>query len=63
MYRTQGNKLICSRIGRTIWDGERDRHEAQAVADESGVVEFFGMARVAKQLYATAGIAASEQID
>jgi hypothetical protein len=63
LYRTSSGKFVCQRIGRTIWEGERDRHEACVASDVAGVVEFFGFSDPAKRLYDEAGIDYSEQVE
>jgi hypothetical protein len=63
LYRTKGGKLVCQRIGRTIWEGERDRHEACVVSSVAEVVEFFGFGDAAKRLYDEARIDYTEQVE
>jgi hypothetical protein len=69
LYRTAGGSLVCQRIGRTIWQGERDRYEgAVCVADEARsaerqVIDFFGYSDLAKELYSAAGLDAEETIE
>jgi hypothetical protein len=57
LYRTQGGRLVCSRIGRTCWQGEAETHEAAVCTDSAGVLAFFGRGSLAEGLYALAGIA------
>ncbi|MCZ2099462.1 MAG: hypothetical protein LC121_25015 [Anaerolineae bacterium] len=63
LYRTAAGMLVAERIGRTLWMGERDRHEAQVCASEAEVVEFFGLGATAKKLYYDAKIDVAESID
>ncbi|MEB2353251.1 MAG: hypothetical protein OZ924_17810 [Burkholderiaceae bacterium] len=63
LYRTAAGTLVAERIGRTIWIGERDRHEAQACATEAEVVEYLGLGDTAKEIYYQAQIDISESID
>jgi hypothetical protein len=62
LYRTAGGKLVASKIGRTIWQGEVDRYEA-VVGDERVISSFFGYSDAAKELYEKAGIDALERIE
>lgn len=63
LYRTKGGKFICQQIGRTQWDGERDRFSGTVCTTETEVVDFFGHGWLAKELYANAGIDADEEVD
>jgi hypothetical protein len=69
LYRTAAGRLICQRVGRTIWQGERDRYEAAVCeADAAGSAEekaivFFGYSDLAKELYRAAGIDADQQVE
>jgi EXLDI family protein len=38
IYRTAAGKSVVKIIGRTCWQGERDRHEAHVCADEAAVI-------------------------
>lgn len=63
LYKTEGGKLICERIDRTRWQGERDGHAAKVCTDHKQVIEFFGHGWLAKDLYDEAGINAAEKVD
>jgi len=63
LYRTQSSKLICQRMDRTQWQGERDHYEAKVCANEAEVIEFFGTGNLAKKLYEDAGIDCVEEVD
>lgn len=56
LYRTAGGKFVCSQIGRTRFQGERDRFSAQVCETVAEVIEFFGHRWLAKELYSEAGI-------
>jgi hypothetical protein len=62
LYRTEAGKFVCERIGRTQWQGQSDSHEAAICEDEQAVAEFFGCDRLAKDLYAAAGIDVAEEV-
>ncbi len=62
LYRTQGGKYVCQRIGRAQWQGERDTHEAVVCETENEVMEFFGWGWLAKDLYAKAELDAAEEV-
>lgn len=62
LYRTTTGTYICERIGRTVWDGEHDRHDVEASSTELGVQEFFGSGWLSKDLYEAAGIDHVEDI-
>jgi hypothetical protein len=63
LYKTEGGKLVCSRVERTCWQGEHDHHTAAVCDDPAGVVAFFGYDRLAMQLYDEADIDAAERIE
>jgi hypothetical protein len=63
LYKTEGGKLICERIDRTCWQGERDSHAAKVCTDNNEVIDFFGHDWLAKDLYDEAGINAAEMIE
>ena len=63
LYRTEGGKLICERIDRTRWQGERDSHHAKVCTNNNEVIDFFGHGWLAKDLYEEAGIVACENVD
>ncbi len=56
LYKTVGGKYVCEMVGRTRWQGERDRYSAKVCTTEAEVIEFFGHRWLAKELYADAGI-------
>lgn len=65
LYRTEGGKLICERIDRTRWQGERDSHHAKVCTsnNDNEVIDFFGHSWLAKDLYSEAGFDAAERIE
>ena len=56
LYMTSSGKYVCAQVGRTLWEGEHDRHAACACDDVSQVIQFFGHRWLAKSLYHLAGI-------
>lgn len=63
LYKTKGGKFVCHQIGRTKWQGERDRYQCKVVDTQDEVIEFFGHRWLAKELYEIAGIDCSVEID
>jgi hypothetical protein len=63
LYKTKGGKFVCSRIHGTQWQGERDSHEAVVCETEQQVVGFFGVDKLAKELYDDAKIDAAEEVE
>lgn len=63
LYKTKGGKFICHQIGRTRWQGERDRHSGKVCETLAEVKEFFGYRWLAKELYEKAGIEAVVKVD
>lgn len=63
LYKTQGGKFVAHKIGRTQWQGERDRFSAQVCENEADVIAFFGHRWLAKELYEDAGISDAVTID
>ena len=55
LYRTEGGNYVAVQIGRTIWEGERDRFSAQVCANPAEVMAYLGHGWLAKDLYAYAG--------
>jgi hypothetical protein len=56
LYKTKGGKIICHQVGRTRWQGDRDRFSAKVCETLAEVKEFFGHRWLAKELYAEASI-------
>ena len=56
LYKTKGGKIICHQVGRTRWQGERDRFSGKVCETLSEVKRFFGRRWLAKELYAEASI-------
>jgi len=56
LYKTKGGKFICHQVGRTRWQGERDRFSGKVCETLEEVKEFFGHRWLAKELYSEAGI-------
>lgn len=63
LYKTAGGKYICHQIGRTRWDGERDRFSGKVCESLDEVKAFFGHRWLAKELYADAGIDAAVEVE
>jgi hypothetical protein len=63
LYKTIGGKYICEQVGRTRWQGERDRYSAAVCETLDDVFEFFGHRWLAKILYKRAELEASQFID
>ena len=63
LYKTKGGKFVCHEIGRTIWQGERDRFSGKVCETEEEVKEFFGYRWLAKELYSEAGIDDSVEVE
>jgi hypothetical protein len=59
IYKTSGGNYACSKIYETQWQGEQDKHLAKICKTEQEVIEFFGLGRLAKDLYEEVGISAS----
>lgn len=56
LFKTKGGKYICHQVGRTRWQGERDRFSGEVCETLEDIKEFFGHRWLAKELYAEAGI-------
>ena len=56
LYKTKGGKFVCHQVGRTRWQGERDRFSGEVCETIAEVKEFFGHRWLAKELYADASI-------
>ncbi len=63
LYKTARGKYVAQRINRTRWQGDRDTSEAVICENEGQVIEFFGYGWLAKDLYYSAGIDASVDVD
>ena len=63
LYRTASGKYICSRIGRTRWQGEHDRYSGAVCENVQEVIDFFGHRWLAKELYDEAGIEDAINVD
>lgn len=56
LYKTKAGKFVCHQVGRTCWQGERDRFSGKICETLEEVKEFFGHRWLAKELYSKAGI-------
>lgn len=56
LYKTTGGKFVCHQIGRTRWEGERDRFSGKVCKSLEEVKAFFGHRWLAKELYHEAKI-------
>lgn len=63
LYKTKGGKFVCHQIGRTIWQGERDRFSGKVCETLEEVKGFFGHRWLAKELYDDAGIDDSIELE
>lgn len=63
LYRTKGGKFVCHQVGRTLWQGERDRYSGQVCETEEEVKAFFGHRWLAKELYEEAGISTAVEVE
>ena len=63
LYRTAGGKFVCQSAGLTQWQGEVNRYAAQVCETEKEVIEFFEFTRLAKEIYADAGIKTDVVVD
>lgn len=63
LYRTKGGKYVCQQIGRTCWQGEKDRYSGLVCETADKVAEFFGHGWLAKELYEAAEMDVSEQVE
>jgi len=63
LYKTEGGRYVCHMIGRTRWQGERDRHSGRVCDSEAEVGAFFGHRWLAKELYEDAGIDHAVEIE
>lgn len=63
LYKTVGGKFVCHQIGRTRWQGERDRFSGKVCQSLEEVKEFFGHRWLAKELYVKADIDDSIEIE
>lgn len=59
VYRTDGGKLICERLRRTLNPGERDVCEAAVCDSTIEMTDFFGFGRLSKLLFSRAKIETS----
>lgn len=63
LYKTKGGKFVCSQIGYTQWQGEKNRYSGAVCETEVEVIKFFGHGWLAKELYENAGIEDAEEIE
>jgi hypothetical protein len=63
LYQTVGGKFVCYERNNSQWQGERTKHKAEVCTNHAEVVAWFGQGRVAKELYADAGISNVQVID
>jgi hypothetical protein len=63
LYKTKGGKFVCHQVGRTRWQGERDRFSGKVCETLEEVKEFFGHRWLAKELYSEAGIDGTVEVE
>lgn len=63
LYRTVAGRYVCQSTRHTMWQGESDTCEAEAVGDPAGIVAFFGHSWLAKLLYRKAGFDFAEHVE
>ena len=63
LYKTQTGKFVCSEIGYTQWQGERDHYKAKACNSVEEVTQFFGHGWLAKELYDEANLDTAIDLD
>lgn len=56
LFQTAGGQYICYRCSCSQWRGEQTIEEAHVAANPAEVAAFFGWGRLAKSLYADAGL-------
>jgi len=56
LYKTASGKYVCEQIGRTKWEGEKERRSGKVCESLDEVKEYFGHRWLAKELYEKAGI-------
>ena len=56
LYKTAGGKYVCHQIGHSIRGSERTRYSGEVCETVEGVIRFFGHRWLAKDLYESAGI-------
>lgn len=62
LHRTKSGKFICSCVGKTRWQGERDKYSGRVCENEAEVIKFFGHRWLSKELYEEAGISDAEEV-
>jgi len=63
LYRTKAGKFVCEQIGRTQWQGEKDRYSGAICETTDEVQDFFGHGWLAKDLYYAANIDTAEEVE
>ncbi|MFK0572143.1 hypothetical protein [Endozoicomonas sp.] len=63
VYKTKSGKYICEQIGRTQWQGEKDRFSGAVCETLADVQAFFGHRWLAKDLYNDAQIDSAIDIE
>jgi hypothetical protein len=63
LYKTKGGTWVAHQIGRTLWQGERDRYSVVTADTDEDLIDRLGAGWLAKEVYEKAGIDAAEDID
>lgn len=63
LYKTQTGKFVCSEIGYSQWQGERDHYKAKVCNSVEEVTQFFGYGWLAKRLYERANLDTAIDLD
>lgn len=56
LYRTATGKFVCSNEFASQWQGTEDVYSAAVCESTDEITKFFGFSKLAKELYAEAGI-------
>ena len=63
LYKTQGGTWIAQTVGRTLWQGEHDRHSVVMADTDEDLIDRLGTGWLAKEVYEEAGIDTAVNVD
>lgn len=63
LFRTSGGNYVCSQVSKTQWQGEQDGYSGAVCKSIEEVFTFFGHGKLAKEIYADAGLDATVVIE
>lgn len=63
LYKTVNGNFIAHEIGKSLIQGEREKHRAEICTSDEEIINFFGTGRLAQRLYKNADVKLIKIVD